>query len=245
MSPALLVAGLVLAAVLVGGSGASARRLRVVLLPSPDRVAIGGRARGGGRDGRWVRGGGRDGRWGPDGGRDGEGPGGRRGRLASRWLPRSRARPGPADAAPDPALLLDLVAAALEAGSPPLAALEAAAAALGRARPSPHDEDLRQRCAALRLGAGWSSAWDGAGPELAPVRDALGLAVGAGAPGAALLRDAASEERRRRAREAQRRASALGVRLVLPLGLCALPAFAALAVVPVVLSLAAQVLERS
>ncbi|WP_298988542.1 type II secretion system F family protein [uncultured Pseudokineococcus sp.] len=240
MSPALLVAGLVLAAVLVGGPGASARRLRVVLLPGPLHGANRGRARGGGRDGRWAPDGGGDGA-----GRDGEGPDGPRGRLASRWLPRTRSRPGPADAAPDPALLLDLVAAALEAGSPPLAALEAAAAALGRARPSPHDEDLRQRCAALRLGAGWSSAWEGAGPELAPVRDALGLAVGAGAPGAALLRDAASEERRRRAREAQRRASALGVRLVLPLGLCALPAFAALAVVPVVLSLAAQVLERS
>lgn len=142
----------------------------------------------------------------------------------------------------DPALLLDLVAAALDAGAPPLAALEAAGSALALTSSSVEDEELRGRCALLRLGAGWDEAWVGAAPALVPVRDALGLALRAGAPGAELLRDAASEVRRRRAREAQRRAQALGVRLVLPLGACALPAFVAVAVVPVVLSLARSVL---
>lgn len=154
---------------------------------------------------------------------------------------RRRGGGGPARAL-DPALLLDLVAAALEAGAPPLAALEAAGAALALTSSSVEDEELRGRCAMLRLGAGWDEAWLGAAPTLVPVRDALGLALRAGAPGAELLRDAAAEVRRRRAREAQRRASALGVRLVLPLGVCALPAFVAVAVVPVVLSLARQVL---
>ncbi|WP_299035959.1 type II secretion system F family protein [uncultured Pseudokineococcus sp.] len=142
----------------------------------------------------------------------------------------------------DPALLLDLVAAALDAGAPPLAALEAAGSALALTSSSREDEELRGRCALLRLGAGWDEAWLGATAALVPVRDALGLALRAGAPGADLLRDAASEVRRRRAREAQRRAQALGVRLVLPLGACALPAFVAVAVVPVVVSLAQEVL---
>jgi pilus assembly protein TadC len=43
--------------------------------------------------------------------------------------------------------------------------------------------------------------------------------------------------RRRRNREAEKRAAALGVRLVIPLGACALPAFVCLGVVPVLLSL--------
>lgn len=214
---ALLTGVLVLLAVLLGTSPAPSRRLAHVL----------GRHRGatgaddpGAAPGRAARGGAR--------------PGGR-GRAGHR-------RTGRAGPPADPALLLDLVAAALEAGAPPLAALEAAGSALALARPSAEDDELRRRCALLRLGAGWDDAWAGAGPALVPVRDALGLALGAGAPGAELLRDAASEVRRRRAREAQRRAQALGVRLVLPLGACALPAFVAVAVVPVVVSLAGDVL---
>jgi len=170
----------------------------------------------------------------------GSGAGPRRARAPR--PPGGRARKSTRVRASDPALLLDLVAAALEAGSPPLAALEAAGSALALARPTADDEELRRRCALLRLGAGWDEAWAGAAPALVPVRDTLGLALRAGAPGAELLRDAAAEVRRRRAREAQRRAQALGVRLVLPLGACALPAFVAVAVVPVVVSLAQQVL---
>ena len=47
----------------------------------------------------------------------------------------------------------------------------------------------------------------------------------------------AEEERRSAAAEAEHAAAVLGVRLMLPLGLCILPAFLLLAVVPVVISL--------
>ncbi len=146
---------------------------------------------------------------------------------------------------PDAPLLLDLVAAALDAGTPPGRALEAAVRATSATRrgaPTADEEELRRGCGLLRLGAPWDEAWAGAPASLRPLLGPLGLAARAGAPGAALLRDAATELRRRRAREAQRRAAALGVRLVLPLGVCALPAFALVGVVPVVLALAGRVL---
>ncbi|MEJ5914059.1 type II secretion system F family protein [Pseudokineococcus sp. 1T1Z-3] len=156
---------------------------------------------------------------------------------------RRSGRRAPGRAAPlDAALLLDLAAAALEAGAAPTAAVEVAACALAAAQPSGQDEELRRRCALLRLGAAEEEAWLGVSPTLEPLRAPLALALRAGAPGAGLLRDAARELRRRRSREAQRRAQALGVRLVVPLGACALPAFAAVGVLPVVLALATDVL---
>jgi pilus assembly protein TadC len=148
--------------------------------------------------------------------------------------PESRAAAGPSDVA----LLVDLVAAALGAGATPVAALDV----VGRAVGGQEGEEVVRVAARLRLGSDWAGAWVGTHPHLEPLRRCLGLAFGTGAPGADLLRHAASELRRRRHRAAQLEASRLGVRLVLPLGLCALPAFFALGVVPVVLSLAGQVL---
>ncbi|HZI96748.1 MAG TPA: type II secretion system F family protein [Actinomycetales bacterium] len=138
----------------------------------------------------------------------------------------------------DVALLADLVAAALAAGVPPVTALDEAGRAVGGAEA----DDLVRVASRLRLGSDADGAWAGTSPELDPVRRCLGIAHHTGAPAARLLRDVATELRRRRRRGAERRASRLGVALVLPLGLCALPAFGALAVVPVVLSLAGQVL---
>lgn len=138
----------------------------------------------------------------------------------------------------DVALLVDLVAAAMSAGATPVAALQTA----GRAVDGAGADDVVRVAARLRLGSDWDGAWAGTDAELEPLRRCLGLAMGTGAPGAGLLRDTATELRRRRHRASQLEASRLGVRLVLPLGLCALPAFLALGVVPVVLSLAGQVL---
>jgi pilus assembly protein TadC len=58
-----------------------------------------------------------------------------------------------------------------------------------------------------------------------------------GAPSAAIVHARAAQLRRRQNRALERRAAALGVRLVVPLGVCALPAFACLGVIPVVLAL--------
>lgn len=74
-------------------------------------------------------------------------------------------------------------------------------------------------------------------PELEHLGRVLAFAVRTGAPAARMLRAEALAVRRRTRREAEKRASSLGVRLVLPLGLCSLPALICLGVLPVLIGL--------
>lgn len=151
-------------------------------------------------------------------------------------------RQGPEDAA----LLLDLIAAAGQAGMPVPSALIAA----GRAGGGHLGEGLVRVGTAVLLGADLTEAWqhgapvdgrphapDRAAADLDVIRDQVLLVQACGAPGGALLHAAADGVRRRRRRRREAAAAALSVRLVLPMGLCALPAFLALSVVPVVLSM--------
>jgi tight adherence protein B len=64
----------------------------------------------------------------------------------------------------------------------------------------------------------------------------LELSQRAGVPAAELLHSEADELRRRARAEAQTKAAVLGVRLMLPLGLCILPAFMALGVFPLIVT---------
>lgn len=64
----------------------------------------------------------------------------------------------------------------------------------------------------------------------------LRLSARAGAPAAELLRAEAGQMRRRARAEGRERAAALGTSLLLPLGLCTLPAFLVLGVVPLIVS---------
>ena len=64
----------------------------------------------------------------------------------------------------------------------------------------------------------------------------LALSSRAGVPAAELLRSEGDEQRREARASAQERAAGLAVRLMLPLGLCVLPAFIAVGVVPLVMS---------
>ncbi|GGR20981.1 type II secretion system F family protein [Agromyces mediolanus] len=64
----------------------------------------------------------------------------------------------------------------------------------------------------------------------------VGLAAAAGAPVAELLRAEAFRVRRAARAEGLSRAAALGVRLMIPLGVCVLPAFVLLGVAPLVIS---------
>jgi tight adherence protein B len=68
----------------------------------------------------------------------------------------------------------------------------------------------------------------------------LDLSARAGVPAAELLRSEARERRRDALASAQSAAQALSVRLMIPLGVCVLPAFMVLSVIPLILAVLAQ-----
>lgn len=128
---------------------------------------------------------------------------------------------------------MDLLALALAGGAPTVVALEAVAASCAPGVREP----LSRVAAAMRWGVDDDGAWASASPAWQPAAGAFALAARAGAPPSTLLRRAAEDLR---ARESERIAVAgakAGVRIVLPLGACFLPAFVLLTVVPLVLGL--------
>lgn len=159
--------------------------------------------------------------------------------TAGRWrgvrVPFGRVRrTGPS--AVDDVLLLDLVAAALRTGVSIPRALTAVGAVCGSAR-------LERTGRLLLLGADWEEAWGadrewdaGSVVPRAALARALQPAWCDGADPVPLLGRAAAGLQARRDRAAREAAGRLGVRLVLPLGLCHLPAFILIGVVPVLLS---------
>jgi pilus assembly protein TadC len=153
----------------------------------------------------------------------------------TRSLRRWRAR-GDSAAANSTALALavDLMSACLEAGVPLPAALAAAATVAG----DPAADALAATASALRRGAD-GAAWAGCegNPQLAGV---VRICRRVGTTGAAVaddLRRLAAELRRAHQADRRRRAQRAAVWVVLPLGLCFLPAFLLLTVVPVVVAL--------
>ncbi|WP_159624530.1 hypothetical protein [Actinomyces sp. zg296] len=140
---------------------------------------------------------------------------------------------GPARREPvDEALVLDLAAAALEAGASLPGSLGALGQALG-------EDQLGVVSRALLIGASWGEAWDA--PQDAAWRASRGrlehcLRPGwedGASPSSLLSRTATSIRAGRRASD-EEAAERLAVRLVIPLGLCHLPAFVLLGIVPVV-----------
>jgi tight adherence protein B len=152
-----------------------------------------------------------------------------------RWARPSRRRdrrPGP-EVIPGP-LVLDLVAAVLAAGAPVATTLDLVAEAVREYAPgqAEHLADLARRSAlAVPDPSGRGPAW------LKLLDHALLLARDAGVPPAGILVAAAEQERRRRADRRRLAAARLGVKVVLPTGLCLLPAFVLLTVVPMVVAL--------
>ena len=168
--------------------------------------------------------------------------GGGRDRRGNRHTSRGR-EPGP-PAGPgsgphglrDTAMMLELVGAMLDAGSGIGRSLELVAASAS----TEYSRSLRPVVSALSVGADWATAWRSSEvrlPEILELRDALGFAALTGAPSSAILYAQAARLRRERFRAAEKRAASLGVKLVIPLGLCSLPAFICLGVVPVLLAL--------
>jgi hypothetical protein len=168
-------------------------------------------------------------------------------------------------------LVLDLIAALVQSGAPPPAALRAVGAALQAVGDSRGADLLSASARVSRPGstagaafvvesmtkvvpavgfwvgrpgsAGEAAAEGSAGRQAGPdrltevVEEALGLAARSGLPPTALIRRSATEERRRQAAAQMRAVRRLEVLLVVPAGLCLLPAFVLLGIVPVVLDL--------
>ena len=163
---------------------------------------------------------------------------GRRRRAAGGSAPR-RARPGPGDhsfPALPAAALVELTACQLDAGLPLAEAVGVLAdSCAGRSYPA-----LSRAAAALRLGLSWETAWPHEKTlpqEIHDYRDALEFTATSATASASVLRGQAELVRRAEYRRAERAAEALAVKLVLPLGLCFLPAFMCWGVVPVLMSL--------
>lgn len=136
----------------------------------------------------------------------------------------------------DTAMMLELVASMLDAGAGIGRALEL----IAKCASPPVRQSLRPVVAALAIGADWETAWRTPtrhAPEVVRLKDALAFAALTGAPSASILYAQAARERREQFRAAEKRAAALGVKLVVPLGLCSLPAFICLGIVPVLIAM--------
>ncbi len=133
--------------------------------------------------------------------------------------------------------LVDLVAATLRAGAAPGDAVELACAAL----PGAAAERLSGVCARLALGVDPVRVWEALAtdPELAPLGRTLARAQATGAPVVAAVTRLADELARRARADVEERARSVGVKAALPLGLCLLPAFVLVGIVPLAAGLLA------
>lgn len=138
---------------------------------------------------------------------------------------------------------VDLVAAALRAGATPDAAAREVAQAVG----GPVGERLNLVARALRLGGAPGEAWqDLGGGEAA--RRVVRAAARSGHSGAALagsLARVADDLRGDAVLAAETRSRTAGVLVVLPLGLCFLPAFLLTGLVPVIIAVVGGVLTTA
>lgn len=136
---------------------------------------------------------------------------------------------------------LDLVCVCLRAGLPVDLALSQVAAVLD----GPLGADLTVVCALHDLGADARAAWSelGADPVLAPVARAMARAGSSGSALATALAGVAEQCRAQLQEDVEVAARRVGVFVLAPLGLCFLPAFVCLGVVPTILGVADAVLR--
>ncbi|MEU5385040.1 type II secretion system F family protein [Kitasatospora cineracea] len=140
-------------------------------------------------------------------------------------------------------LTAELLAACLGSNGSPAAA----AAAVADSVPTPMRERLSAVAAQLSLGAGPERCWEQLAddcPPLAPLARCLARTSLSGTPPAAVLAGLAQSHRAAAARAAHARVRRAGVLATAPLGLCFLPAFVLIGVVPVVTGLTAAFSQR-
>ncbi|WP_415948296.1 type II secretion system F family protein [Streptomyces sp. KLOTTS4A1] len=138
-------------------------------------------------------------------------------------------------------LAADLLAACIAAGAGPADA----AAAVGESMGGPVGERLTGVATELRLGGEPGRCWGRLAsiPEAAALARCLQRAWSSGAPAAEQVARVASDCRDHAAREALTRAHRASVAVTAPVGLCFLPAFLVIGVVPVVVGLAGEILR--
>ncbi len=166
--------------------------------------------------------------------------------VAFRWLARLEpvaARRRREQLERDLPLLVDLLAACLRAGQAPGSALAAVTASL---EPGPLRSEAALVVARLRLGGDPLATWRilGAHPQLGPLGRTVARALDGGASVADAMGDLAEDLRRSRRADVQARARSVGARAAAPLGLCLLPAFVLVGIVPVVAGSLGALLQR-
>jgi pilus assembly protein TadC len=132
---------------------------------------------------------------------------------------------------------VDLLAVCLAAGLP----VGSAVAAVAETVPDPLAAALRSVAGLYRMGAEPRRAWADAPDELAPLGRVLVRAGESGSAAGPALRALAADARAASRARIERDVRRAGVWVLAPLGLCFLPAFVCLGVVPLVLGIAGQV----
>lgn len=137
--------------------------------------------------------------------------------------------------------IIDLLTACVCVGAPLSRAIDAVSTAISE----PGSSVLRSVSSTLALGGDPAQAWRALArePGMESLGKALSRSVASGAPLAGILPGIADDLRREQRAAVDEAARAAGVRAVLPLAACFLPAFILLGVVPVVASLATSVLH--
>jgi pilus assembly protein TadC len=150
-----------------------------------------------------------------------------------------RRRPGRGRAEPAVPLALDLLAVALQAGQPVERAVLAAAPAAGALA-----DELTRVGRLLQLGADPADAWSSvaADPALGPVAAVAVRSAHSGVRLAVGVEALAADLRARARQRGLARAHRAGVLAAAPLGLCFLPAFVCLGIVPALIGLAGRLL---
>lgn len=137
------------------------------------------------------------------------------------------------DSSTDPALVLDVLGQLFAAGS----SLAAGLLAVGKHLPG--CQPLQQVAHLLVLGMDWDIAWKHTDDDvnLTQLAHELRFVHASAVPSAHMLTTAATALRANRKRLAEQLAQELAIRLVLPTGICMLPSFILLGIIPMVLAL--------
>jgi Flp pilus assembly protein TadB len=132
--------------------------------------------------------------------------------------------------------VVDLMAACLSAGLSPAAAVDQIVDALQQPVQQPIREELRGLSARLRLGVDPVTVWRDLArhPQLGGLGRSMARAVESGASVADAMHRLADDIRQRSRADVEARARSVGVKAAVPLGVCLLPAFVLVGVVPLV-----------